>query len=73
MRAAAQAVLPQQGIPGWDYVLVARRGATAHGRFSSLLSDLSGAVREVHRPRRAKRSERSCHSRSSIDGQSAQP
>lgn len=52
MRAAAQEVLPRHGHPGWDYVLIARRGATARGRFDSLLADLSGAVREVHRPKR---------------------
>lgn len=52
MRAAAQAILLQHGHPGWDYVMIARRGATARGRFDSLLADLSGAVRELHRPRR---------------------
>lgn len=54
MRVAARAVLAEQGRPGWDYVLIARRGATARAVFGRLLADLDAAVREVHRPRRVR-------------------
>jgi ribonuclease P protein component len=48
LREIARAVLPAQGRPGWDYVLVGRPGATATRDFALLLQDLSAALRAVH-------------------------
>jgi ribonuclease P protein component len=47
LRAAAAAVLPLCGLPGTDYVLVARRD-TATRPFESLKSDLAQALRAAH-------------------------
>ena len=48
LREIARAVLPRFGQPGWDYVLVARPGATITRAFSDLLSDLELALRQIH-------------------------
>jgi ribonuclease P protein component len=48
LRAAARAVLPTEGRPGWDYVLVGRAGATADRPWADLLLDLSRALARVH-------------------------
>ena len=48
LRAAAAAVLPRQGRPGTDYVLIARSG-TAGRDYAALLADLETAVRRVDR------------------------
>ena len=48
LRAAAWAVLPRLGRPGWDYVLIGRAQATASRQFSSLTSDLEAALRKLH-------------------------
>lgn len=50
LREAARLVLPEAGRPGWDYVLVARPGATVDRPFESLLADLRWALKKVHRP-----------------------
>jgi ribonuclease P protein component len=47
LRAAAAAVLPLLGLPGNDYVLVARQ-STLVRPFSGLLDDLAGAVKAAH-------------------------
>ena len=47
LRAAAAAVLPLSGLPGTDYVLVARRD-TATRPFDSLVQDLAQALRAAH-------------------------
>jgi len=47
LRAAAAAVLPLSGLPGTDYVLVARR-ETATRPFDSLVQDLAAALRAAH-------------------------
>lgn len=52
LRAAAWAVLPALGLPGWDYVLVGRAEATAALPFPQLLDDLATAVAAVHAERR---------------------
>jgi ribonuclease P protein component len=49
LRAAARAVLPAHGRPGWDYVLIGRPEATARRPFASLCEDLEAALRAVHR------------------------
>lgn len=54
MRAAVAEVLPQHGVPGWDYVLIARPGTTVACRFAQLVGDLEAAIRMVHAPRRRK-------------------
>lgn len=48
LREAARLVLPEAGRPGWDYVLVARPGATAEREFEALLADLRWALNKVH-------------------------
>lgn len=48
LREVARAVLPHLAQPGWDYVLVARPGATVDRSFALLLSDLETALRSVH-------------------------
>ena len=50
LREVARAVLPREGKPGWDYVLVAKPGATVDRPFEALLSDLHWALRKVHAP-----------------------
>lgn len=52
LRAAARAVLPAAGRPGWDYVLVGRAGSTAALPFAQLVEDLGAAVAAVHAERR---------------------
>ncbi len=48
LREIARAVLPVEGQPGWDYVLVGRAGATADLPFDQLQQDLSRALRKLH-------------------------
>ena len=47
LRAAVDAVLPQAGRPGFDYVVVARSG-TLTRPFNDLIADLEAALRHVH-------------------------
>ena len=49
LRAVARAVLPVDGRPGWDYVLVGKPEATVTRDFADLLSDLRRALVSVHR------------------------
>ena len=51
LREVMRAVLPKLAQPGWDYVLVARPGATIDRDFALLLGDLEGALRQVHKVR----------------------
>jgi ribonuclease P protein component len=48
LRAAAAALIPAQGTPGTDYVLIARAG-TADRPYAALLADLAAALRRVER------------------------
>ena len=52
MRAVVRAVLPSLARPGWDYVLVARPGATVSRLFTDLLADLTSALSSVHKDRK---------------------
>ena len=52
LRALARAILPAQGKPGWDYVLIARRGETAARPFAEMEKDLVKALARVHHARR---------------------
>lgn len=49
LRALAREVLPGLAQAGWDYVLVARPGATVTRPYADLLGDLNTALRIVHR------------------------
>ncbi len=51
LRAAAAEVLPRQGVPGTDYVLIARSGTGARP-YAQLVADLEGALRQVARSAR---------------------
>lgn len=48
LREAARLVLPDLGLPGWDYVLIGRAEATAARPFEALKSDLAYALRKLH-------------------------
>ncbi|MFA3920446.1 ribonuclease P protein component [Ruegeria hyattellae] len=48
LREVARLVLPENGKPGWDYVLIGRRNVTADRRFDLLLQDLRNALRKLH-------------------------
>lgn len=54
LRAAADAVLPERGRDGWDYVLIARADATAAKPFEQLLRELAEAIDRLHAPGRDK-------------------
>jgi ribonuclease P protein component len=51
LREVARAALPAVGLPGWDYVLVGRPGATVERPFSDLLADMANALGRVHADR----------------------
>ena len=50
LRAVAREVLPRQGLPGWDYVLIGKPGATVDCPFEALRADLDRALRRMHAP-----------------------
>ena len=50
LRELVRLVLPQKGLPGWDYVLVGRRDETASRTFDRMLDDLRAALDVVHGP-----------------------
>lgn len=52
LRAIARLVLPDAGLPGWDYVLIGRPGITATHDFAAMQSDLRAALARLHRQRR---------------------
>jgi len=52
LREAARAILPVQGLDGWDYVLIGRANVTADRPYAALLDDLKYALRKLHAPRR---------------------
>jgi ribonuclease P protein component len=51
LREVARAVLTAGGHPGWDYVLVAKPGATTTRDYALLLDDLRNALNSVHKPK----------------------
>ncbi len=55
LREVVRAVLPALANPGWDYVLVAKPGATVVRDFALLRTDLEGALRSVHKDQPARR------------------
>ncbi len=48
LRALAREILPASGQPGWDYVLIARKGETASRSFADLCKDLTKALARQH-------------------------
>jgi len=48
LREIARLILPQHGLPGMDYVLIGRRGATADLPFTQLQSDMHKALGILH-------------------------
>jgi ribonuclease P protein component len=50
LRAAAAKILPYQGKPDTDYVLIAR-ASTAERPFAALVADLEGALRRINASR----------------------
>ena len=50
LKAAAEAVLPKAGQPGFDYVVIARN-ETLTRAFAELVADLETALRRVHESR----------------------
>lgn len=49
LRALARDILPTTGMPGWDYVLIARARETARHPYAALLRDLTAALSKIHR------------------------
>ena len=52
LREVARLVLPGLGRPGWDYVLIGRKDATASRGFSDLQGDLIYALKHVHQDKK---------------------
>ena len=48
LREIARAVLPVEGRPGWDYVLIGRKDETATRNFAAMRDDLARALRRLH-------------------------
>lgn len=48
LREAARRELTAHGEPGWDYVLIGRKDATAAQPFDQLCGDLRAAIRAIH-------------------------
>lgn len=48
LREVARQVLPRRGREGWDYVLIARGGATVARPFAKLIGDLEQALDRLH-------------------------
>ena len=48
LREIARHELLANAVPGWDYVLVGRPGATINRDFSELRRDLTRALRKIH-------------------------
>lgn len=49
LREIARLMLPTCAKPGWDYVLVGRRDATAAADFAQMQSDLKAALGKIHK------------------------
>jgi len=52
LREIARTVLPLQGKPGYDYVLIGRRLETAQRNYQVMIQDLETAVWKIHQPRK---------------------
>ena len=49
LREIARLVLPSDGQPGWDYVLIGRKEVTATRNFQQMTEDLRWALGQVHK------------------------
>jgi len=72
LRAVAAEVLPREGRPGTDYVLVARAG-TAERCYAELVGDLAGALRQISRQDERKVEPRADRPRDRTDGGEPRP
>ncbi len=52
LREIARLILPDHGVPGMDYVLIGRKGATADLPFAQLQAELQKALGVLHGRRR---------------------
>ncbi|WP_425091674.1 ribonuclease P protein component [Tropicimonas sp. S265A] len=52
LREIARMDLATHGQPGWDYVLIGRKDATATRPFEALRADLATALRQIHKSRK---------------------
>ncbi len=52
LREIARLILPLHGLPGHDYVLIGRKGATATLPFEQLQADLIKSLEKLHRGQR---------------------
>ena len=57
MRALAQEILPLEGRPGHDYVMVARAGETVSRNFDLLRGDLRAALARLHAPAKTRQTQ----------------
>ncbi len=48
LREISRLILPEHGLPGWDYVLIGRHATTASRPFPELLADLRHALARLH-------------------------
>ena len=48
LREIARIIIPEQGVDGFDYVLIGRRETTATREFEALKTDLSDALKKAH-------------------------
>ncbi len=48
LREVARLLLPENGKPGWEYVLIGSRGNTADRDFADLQQDFLYALRKLH-------------------------
>lgn len=49
LREIARAVLPLEGVKGWDYVLIGKPNTTAAREYTALRHDLSIALKKIHK------------------------
>ncbi len=55
LREVARAVLPTQGVAGWDYVLIGRHLETIDRPFHLLVQDMETALSKIHAPRKPRK------------------
>lgn len=54
LRAAAAEAVQRLGLPGWDYVLIGKSGATIARPFAALITDVEEALTRIHQPKKRK-------------------
>ena len=52
LRAIVREVICAKGLPGWDYVLIGRAGATVDRPYIDLVGDLAYALKVIHGKRK---------------------